>query len=95
MSADQAPIDVPSPCVAVCRIDPATNLCEGCARSIDEISDWLILDPLERLSVWARICADFGVPLERALAGKVGAGRARDLMAWRDRQTGRLPRCED
>lgn len=29
-----------SPCINVCNIDPKTNLCMGCARSIKEISDW-------------------------------------------------------
>lgn len=31
---------VPSPCIDVCRIDPATGWCEGCRRSLDEIAAW-------------------------------------------------------
>jgi len=31
------PVPVESPCVQLCRIDPASGLCEGCARSLDEI----------------------------------------------------------
>jgi len=38
----------PSPCIAVCRINPATNLCDGCFRTIDEIRDWIIMPPAER-----------------------------------------------
>jgi uncharacterized protein len=36
--------DVPSPCVDVCRMDPASGLCEGCLRTIDEIAAWGSLD---------------------------------------------------
>ena len=31
---------VPSPCIDVCRMDPASGLCEGCLRTIDEIAGW-------------------------------------------------------
>jgi len=44
---------VPSPCISVCRIDPATRLCEGCHRTIDEIAHWGLLDDDEKLAVWA------------------------------------------
>ena len=30
----------PSPCVNVCRMDPVTAWCEGCLRTIEEISAW-------------------------------------------------------
>ena len=46
---------VRSPCIAVCRIDPASGLCEGCARTLDEIADWGTMDDEGRLAVWARI----------------------------------------
>jgi predicted Fe-S protein YdhL (DUF1289 family) len=32
--------DVPSPCINVCRMNPDTGLCEGCARTIAEIAMW-------------------------------------------------------
>ncbi|MFW2830129.1 DUF1289 domain-containing protein [Sphingomonas sp. ID0503] len=32
--------DVPSPCTGVCRIGADTVLCEGCARTIEEIVEW-------------------------------------------------------
>jgi predicted Fe-S protein YdhL (DUF1289 family) len=31
---------IESPCVNICEIDPATRLCEGCYRSLDEIAAW-------------------------------------------------------
>jgi len=30
-----------SPCINVCRIDPNTNLCVGCKRTIEEIANWI------------------------------------------------------
>ena len=38
----------PSPCIAVCRINATTRLCDGCFRTIDEIRDWIIMPPAER-----------------------------------------------
>ncbi len=31
---------VASPCIDVCTLDEATGLCEGCWRTLDEISAW-------------------------------------------------------
>ena len=31
---------VTSPCTGVCRIDPATGLCAGCLRTLQEIIAW-------------------------------------------------------
>ncbi len=35
----------PSPCISVCTIDEKTGWCLGCARTIDEIRDWIVLMP--------------------------------------------------
>jgi predicted Fe-S protein YdhL (DUF1289 family) len=32
--------DPPSPCIRLCRLDEATQLCVGCWRTIDEIIRW-------------------------------------------------------
>jgi len=37
---DSDPKHPPSPCVSVCAINPATGLCRGCMRSLDEIAAW-------------------------------------------------------
>jgi len=29
-----------SPCVGICLMDPATKICRGCLRTIDEIAGW-------------------------------------------------------
>ena len=38
----------PSPCVSVCTIDDQTGFCLGCARTLDEIRDWLIMTPEQK-----------------------------------------------
>jgi uncharacterized protein len=34
---------VASPCISVCTIDPASGLCSGCYRTLDEIGGWIEL----------------------------------------------------
>lgn len=46
---------VPSPCVSVCRMDEATGWCLGCARTIDEIAAWGLLDDDDKRAVWAQL----------------------------------------
>jgi len=46
---------VPSPCINVCRMVPATGLCEGCLRTIDEIVAWGRADDDYKRAVWGEI----------------------------------------
>ena len=46
---------IPSPCIAVCQIDDATDFCIGCFRSIDEIRDWPIMTAEEKTATLERI----------------------------------------
>lgn len=46
---------VPSPCINVCRMDPASGYCEGCWRTIDEIVQWSTLSDTDKRTVWAAI----------------------------------------
>ena len=32
--------EVPSPCVRICVVDDARDICRGCYRTLDEISRW-------------------------------------------------------
>lgn len=50
---------VPSPCISVCQMDPASGWCRGCLRTIDEIADWSTLDADARRAVWTRLPARF------------------------------------
>jgi predicted Fe-S protein YdhL (DUF1289 family) len=63
------PAAVPSPCIGVCRMDPATGWCAGCLRTLDEIAAWATLDDPARRCVW-RLLA------ERRAALRARAGRA-------------------
>ncbi|MDS4025480.1 MAG: DUF1289 domain-containing protein [Candidatus Contendobacter sp.] len=42
MTADPADpsSDPPSPCIGVCILNPHTQLCDGCLRTLDEIAAW-------------------------------------------------------
>lgn len=31
---------MPSPCINVCELDPRTDVCIGCGRTLDEIAEW-------------------------------------------------------
>lgn len=53
MNAISPPPALESPCVRLCRIDPATGLCEGCGRTLAEIAGWLAMSGEERRAVTA------------------------------------------
>ncbi len=44
-----------TPCLNVCVINAETRLCEGCHRSIDEISSWAGLTSSERRRIMAEL----------------------------------------
>ncbi len=46
---------VPSPCINICRMNPRSGLCEGCLRSIDEITAWSRLNDDGKRLIWQRI----------------------------------------
>jgi uncharacterized protein len=45
----------PSPCKAICVLDPDTGWCKGCWRTMDEISRWMLYSPEEKLAMLRRI----------------------------------------
>lgn len=47
--------EVASPCVDICRMNPATGLCDGCLRTIDEIAGWSGYSLAEKRAVLARL----------------------------------------
>ena len=47
--------DVPSPCLSVCKMDSATEFCEGCCRTLDEIAAWGRMDEGSKREVWRLI----------------------------------------
>lgn len=46
---------IPSPCISICRMNPATGLCEGCFRTIDEIVQWGTASEEFKRAVWVEI----------------------------------------
>jgi len=46
-----------SPCISVCRLDPETQLCIGCGRTIAEIAAWPSLSDSERKAIMRRLIA--------------------------------------
>ena len=47
--------EVTSPCISICRMNAATDLCEGCFRTRDEIAAWGSAGDDAKLATWARI----------------------------------------
>lgn len=45
------PRAIATPCRKICVIDPASRLCEGCGRTLDEIARWLSLTHDERATI--------------------------------------------
>ena len=44
-----------SPCIKICVIAPATGLCSGCGRTLDEIARWGAMDEAERARIMAAL----------------------------------------
>jgi predicted Fe-S protein YdhL (DUF1289 family) len=41
-----------SPCKKVCLMDPASDLCRGCFRTLDEIARWASMSDEEREKIF-------------------------------------------
>jgi predicted Fe-S protein YdhL (DUF1289 family) len=48
---------ISSPCNRICVMHPASGICIGCGRSLDEIARWAALAEPERLAIMARLPA--------------------------------------
>ncbi len=69
-------MSIETPCIAVCMMDPRTNLCFGCGRTLTEIARWHRMESNERLTVMAELpvrMEQAGLPrLEPASRSKTG-----------------------
>ena len=63
--------DIPSPCTAVCVLDPVTGFCRGCLRTAEEIGRWPVADNDERLAILQQLKA------RRRAAGRTSAADSR------------------
>ena len=48
---------ITSPCINVCKMNPATGRCEGCQRTLEEIASWSVYSPAEKRAVLALLPA--------------------------------------
>lgn len=44
-----------SPCLGICLMDPATRLCRGCLRTVEEIAAWYSATPAEKREILTRL----------------------------------------
>lgn len=44
-----------SPCTGTCTLDPLTRLCQGCARTMDEIMAWPSASAAQKHAILAAI----------------------------------------
>jgi predicted Fe-S protein YdhL (DUF1289 family) len=47
--------DAPSPCIGLCQLASATELCEGCFRSAAEIEAWWDMTPAQKRRLLAEL----------------------------------------
>jgi predicted Fe-S protein YdhL (DUF1289 family) len=57
MTVIATPPVIESPCVKICAIDPASELCMGCGRTLDEITRWYGMSNDERSLIMAELPA--------------------------------------
>jgi predicted Fe-S protein YdhL (DUF1289 family) len=48
---------ISSPCNRICAVHPASGMCIGCGRSLDEIAGWIALSEIERDRIMAQLPA--------------------------------------
>lgn len=48
---------IPSPCVDICVMDDATDWCQGCGRTLDEIARWGSTSKADRDAVMVQLPA--------------------------------------
>ena len=40
-----------NPCIQICTIDTDSGLCMGCSRTEEEITNWFLMTPEERIEL--------------------------------------------
>jgi uncharacterized protein len=46
---------IESPCEKICVVDPDSNICVGCNRTLDEIANWASYSHAERRAIMAAL----------------------------------------
>ena len=48
-------VPIETPCISVCQMDPRSQLCRGCGRTLLEIGGWGAMSPAERAQVMVQL----------------------------------------
>ncbi|GGC73311.1 DUF1289 domain-containing protein [Chelatococcus reniformis] len=48
-------MNISTPCIKVCAIEPDSRLCRGCGRTLDEIARWSTMAEAERRAIIAAL----------------------------------------
>ena len=44
-----------TPCIAICSTTQGDDICKGCGRTFEEVTNWVIMTQEEKDTVWTRI----------------------------------------
>ena len=58
MQLDRKPLKdagMESPCLKICTYDPASGLCQGCGRTLEEIGAWFSMSDAQRRAVMEQL----------------------------------------
>ncbi len=44
-----------SPCIAICSTAQGDPVCQGCGRTFEEVTNWVVMTQAEKDVVWDRI----------------------------------------
>lgn len=50
-------MSIVSPCINICRMSPASGYCEGCFRTIPEITEWSRASDARKTAILAEVAA--------------------------------------
>jgi predicted Fe-S protein YdhL (DUF1289 family) len=65
---------IQTPCINICKIDPATRLCEGCGRTLDEIARWGSMSDAERAAIINELPTRLSSPASANASEREGRG---------------------
>jgi predicted Fe-S protein YdhL (DUF1289 family) len=71
------PAPISTPCVKICVVDPLSETCIGCGRTMAEIAAWTALSEADRLTVMAGLGQRLVEARSRAARGGRIAARSR------------------
>jgi len=46
---------IETPCVKICTVDARAGICQGCGRTIDEITRWSSMNSSERAKIMSEL----------------------------------------